>query len=237
MAKYIGHMHVGARIKNWLRFFYSLVIQEVYCILNEEEFMRKQLFSSLSAVLLCAMLVGCNSNDDSNLSTGCKGNYPEQSTSAYILPYPVGFSFIVGQGNCTDGSHSDDQQYAYDFDMPIDTTIIAVRAGTVVAVEESFVDGNRTSGEENFVLIQHSDDTVAGYFHLTQNGGLVDVGSNVSQGDTIGLSGDTGDSTEPHLHFEVLECQDCDSLPINFSNTRSHSDGLVDEEFYEAEAF
>ena len=121
--------------------------------------------------------------------------------------------------------------------MPIGTTIIASRTGTVIAVEESFVDGNRTSGQENYVLIQHNDNTVSGYYHLTQYGGLVDVDNQVSQGDTIGISGDTGDSTEPHLHFEVLECQDCDSPPITFRNTRTHVNGLIDQESYEAEAF
>jgi murein DD-endopeptidase MepM/ murein hydrolase activator NlpD len=182
------------------------------------------------------MLSGCEAGDES-LFAGCAGGYPEQSTSSYILPFPVGFSYVVGQGNCTAGSHSDDQEYAYDFDMPIGTTIIASRAGTVIAVEESFVDGNRTPGQENYVIIQHADDTISGYYHLTQYGGLAEVGSSVSQGDPVALSGDTGDSTEPHLHFEVLECQDCDSLPINFYNTRAHTNGLLDGKSYEAGVF
>lgn len=202
--------------------------------------MKKILISNMLALLLCGMLAAnCEAEDknDEGPSTGCAGGYPEQSTSSYILPYLVGSAYVVGQGNCTDGSHSDDQKYAYDFDMPIGTIIIASRAGTVIAVEESFVDGNRTSGQENFVIIQHSDGTVAGYYHLTQNGGLVEVGNSVAQGDTIALAGDTGDSTEPHLHFEVLECRDCDTLPINFRNTRTHSDGLIDGDSYEAQTF
>ncbi|MBE9069816.1 M23 family metallopeptidase, partial [Leptolyngbya cf. ectocarpi LEGE 11479] len=187
--------------------------------------------------VLCGILIGCSFVDGGRSSEGCSGGYPEQSRSAYILPYPVGLSFVVGQGNCTDGSHSQDQKYAYDFDMPIGTEIIASRAGVVLAVEERFADGNRTSGQENFVLVQHRDATVAGYFHLTQNGVLVEVGRGVSQGEIIGSSGDTGDSTEPHLHFEVLECQDCDSLPITFRNTRVHTNGLVEQGSYEAQVF
>ena len=204
--------------------------------------MKKLFINNFITLFLCGLLIGCNGSLDSgisshNIAMSCQENYSEQSTSPYILPYPVGFSFIVGQGNCTDGSHSEDQKYAYDFDMPIDTKIISSRAGIVIAVEESFVDGNRTSGQENFILIQHEDGTVAGYFHLTHDGVLVDVNSNVSQGDVIGLSGDTGDSSEPHLHFELLECQDCDSLPTNFSNTRGHAAGLVDEESYQSLEF
>ncbi len=203
--------------------------------------MKKQMIKDVTALLLCGLLISCgddnNSSNEDDTITACQENYPEQSTSPYILPYPVGFSFVVGRGNCTDGSHSEDQNYAYDFDTPIGTTIISSRAGMVIAIEEMFIDGNRTSGEENFVLIEHSDGTVAGYFHLTLDGVLVDVCSSVSQGDIIGMSGDTGDSSEPHLHFEVLECQDCDSLPINFVNTRPHTNGLIEGENYEASSF
>jgi len=113
------------------------------------------------------MLASCQASDDDSVFTGCTGGYPEQSTSLYILPYSVGSAYVVGQGNCTDGSHSEDQEYAYDFDMPIGTTIIASRAGTVIAVEERFDDGNRTSGQENFVIVQHRDGTASGYYHLT----------------------------------------------------------------------
>ena len=166
-----------------------------------------------------------------------KKYHHNRSDSLYILPYPVGSSFVVGQGNCTDGSHSDDQKYAYDFDMPVGSAVIASRAGTVLAIEERFFDGNRTPGEENFVLIQHSDATVAGYYHLTQNGALIEVGDSVDLGAEIAISGDTGDSSEPHLHVEVLHCQDCDTRPINFRNTRAHTNGLIEEQSYEALPF
>jgi len=49
--------------------------------------------------------------------------------------------------------------------------------------------------------------------------------------------GETGKSSGPHLHFEVLECLDCDTLPITFRNTRAHTDGLIERERYEAQAF
>lgn len=193
----------------------------------------------LTALILFGTAVGCSSGDkdDDGVSatpSECTESYPEQSTSLYNLPYSIGTAYIVGQGNCTDGSHSDDQNYAYDFDMPVGTIIIASREGTVVAVEERFEDGNGTSGQENFVIVRHSDNTVSGYYHLTQDGVQVEVGASISQGDAIALSGNTGDSSEPHLHFEVLECLDCDTLPVNFRNTRSHSNGLVEGENYEA---
>ena len=164
---------------------------------------------------------------------------PDQATSGYALPYAVGKSYVVGQGNCTDGSHEIgfDQAYAYDFDMPIGTAITATQTGVVVELQESFVDGNGEPGKENYLIVKHDDNKVSGYYHLTKDGVMPVVGSQVVQGEVIALSGNTGDSSEPHLHFEVLECLDCDTVPINFFNTRPHTNGLVEDQSYQAEAF
>ncbi len=71
----------------------------------------------------------------------CNAGYPDQNTSLYVLPYLPTLEFIVGQGNCTDGSHeiNTDQEYAYDFDMPIGTNIVASRGGVVMVVVDHFL--------------------------------------------------------------------------------------------------
>ena len=155
-----------------------------------------------------------------------------------MLPYPPGRSFVVGQGNCTDGSHSPSSlvRFAYDFLMPIGTFVVAARDGTVLLVEERFTDGTRRDGEENYVNVTHDDGTIAAYVHLTRGGALVEVGERVSRGQVIGLSGDTGSSSEPHLHFHVQACSGCPTVPVTFRNTRPHPRGLVDGESYRAEA-
>lgn len=167
----------------------------------------------------------------------CGDPYPDQRASPYALPYTIGGSFNVGQGNCTDGSHSDDDAFAYDLDMAIGTSLVAARGGRVLAVEGRYRDGNRTPGEENFVTIAHADGTVAEYFHLTFQGPGVAPGDDVQQGDIIARSGDTGDSTEPHLHFQVNACVDCGSMPITFLNTEAHPDGLEESRSYRAERY
>ncbi len=134
--------------------------------------------------------------------------------------------------------------------MPTGTSLVATRGGVVIYVEESFPDGTGVTGEENTILVQHDDGTLSNYGHLTTNGALADEGQVVEQGDTIAISGNSGASSEPHLHFEVLECDGeplvfepvvsfsptCHSLPTTFRNTRPHPNGLVEGEAYTAEA-
>jgi murein DD-endopeptidase MepM/ murein hydrolase activator NlpD len=172
-------------------------------------------------------------------SSSCPGPYPDQATSPYTLPWRAGETYRVGQGNCGSGSHAAGTivQYAYDILMPIGTPIVASRSGRVLLVEERYVDGTRTPGQENYINILHFDGTIAGYVHLTKDGALVDVGDIVAQGQRIGLSGDSGSSSEPHLHFHVQGCDGCATVPVTFRNTHPHPHGLVGGTSYTADPF
>jgi len=120
--------------------------------------------------------------------------------------------------------------------MPIGTTIIAARAGTVLASEDS-------AGTRNFVAVLHDDGTVARYVRLTDDGALVQVGDVVDQGQTIGLSGVQALPGGPHLHFDVAWtlCQPgfpCPStIPVTFRNTAAHPVGLKRGRAYTAFPF
>jgi murein DD-endopeptidase MepM/ murein hydrolase activator NlpD len=176
------------------------------------------------------------SQAETNNDIQCRAIYPEQIKSQYVLPYMPGAEFLVGQGNCTDGSHeiNTDQAFAYDFDMPIGTDIVASRDGTVVVIVEHYMENNNTPGQENYLVIEHDDGSISAYYHLTKDGVNVEVGDTVNQGEIIAKSGNTGDSSEPHLHFEVAVCEDCQTLPINFKNTSNHSNGLLEGKIYRA---
>jgi murein DD-endopeptidase MepM/ murein hydrolase activator NlpD len=189
-------------------------------------------------VAAAAVVTGCRPAPTAPDDIGsCPGEYPAQSDSAYVLPYEVGASFTIGQGNCGTASHFRGSlaQFAYDFLMPTGTPIVAARAGTVLLVEERFADGTRVAGQENYVNVVHDDGTIAAYVHLTTNGAFVQVGGEVAQGEVIGVSGDSGSSTEPHLHFHVQGCSGCATVPVVFRNTRPHPRGLLKGETYRAE--
>ena len=82
-----------------------------------------------------------------------------------------------------------------DWATPIGTTIVASSAGKVIKAGWG-------SGYGYVVYLQHADGRQTRYAHLSKV--LVKSGQTVAQGQRIALSGNTGRSTGPHLHFEML---------------------------------
>ncbi|WP_333623630.1 M23 family metallopeptidase, partial [Stenotrophomonas indicatrix] len=105
-------------------------------------------------------------------------------------------------------SHDDEENRdAIDFALPEATQVLAAREGTVMQVQDGFrgngLDRERDAGRANFVRILHSDGSMAMYAHLQAGGMRVRPGQAVQAGQPIGLSGNSGYSTAPHLHFVV----------------------------------
>lgn len=78
------------------------------------------------------------------------------------------------------------------------TPVIASKSGRVEVVQRS------SSGYGNMVLINHGDGYKTRYAHMVKGSIRVSVGDYVEAGQTIGKVGSTGNSTGPHLHFEVI---------------------------------
>jgi len=114
----------------------------------------------------------------------------------------------IDQGFDGQFSHDDEEnRYALDFAADVGTPVMAARAGTVMQVESGFskagLKRDSYSGRANFVRILHHDGTMALYAHLKTGGVVARVGQQVQAGQQIGLSGNTGFTTGPHLHFAL----------------------------------
>jgi murein DD-endopeptidase MepM/ murein hydrolase activator NlpD len=86
---------------------------------------------------------------------------------------------------------------ALDIAAPFGTTVSAADRGVVIRA------GWNEQGYGLFVIIDHNIDYITLYGHLSEV--LVQEGQVVAQGDSIGKVGSTGNSTGPHLHFEIRD--------------------------------
>ena len=192
-------------------------------------------------LLLIAVATSASCGSPDPLPSDCTV-FAAQQTSAYLLPYEVGRWFRVAKTT----SHGGAQYYSVDFVMPTGTPVLASRNGRVVNLQMKFADGDTVPDHFNLIWIQHADGTVARYFHLAHQSARVKMGDTVSQGQVIALSDNTGHSTGPHLHFDVVQCltgltpEDVNtppcaqSLPVSFKNTVKHTCGLSVGIYYPA---
>jgi len=129
---------------------------------------------------------------------------PGQRSQAYRYPFPwKGGPFRLTQGPNGRFSHFGPKgRYAMDIAMPEGTPIIAARGGRVVKVEND-QSGRGSNPSGNFVRILHADGTMGVYLHLMRGSVVVAEGQQVALGQALAKSGNTGNSTGPHLHFVV----------------------------------
>ncbi len=145
------------------------------------------------------------------------------SGTLYRLPFESGHAHRVCQGYNGRFSHRGQDQYAVDFAMPEGTTVCAAREGVVVDLKESSNAGGnekKHASESNYVSIAHADGTIGEYHHLKADGVLVEIGDKVTVGQSIALSGNTGYSALPHLHFGVYSAAGAERMrshPIRFT--------------------
>ncbi len=154
-----------------------------------------------------------------------------QNNYVYKLPFRTGSVVNVSQGYNGEWTHKGLSAYAVDFPVPVGTPIYAAREGIVVGAEGSNNFGG--VGAEyrqyaNYVIIEHSDGTMGNYYHLKQGGAAVQIGQKVLKGDLIGYSGNTGNSSGPHLHFSVSKVDPISMRrPMNLPVKMQSLEGIV----------
>ncbi|MCT2547965.1 MULTISPECIES: M23 family metallopeptidase [Streptomyces] len=134
---------------------------------------------------------------------------------APVSRYELSASF----GN--DGSRWAHKHSGQDFAVPIGTKVEAAHGGTVVKAGPN--GGGDGPAYGNAVVIKHADGTYSQYAHLSRI--EVRIGEAVKTGEKIALSGNTGNSSGPHLHFEIRHTADYGSAvnPVGFLHKKGVS--------------
>ena len=135
-----------------------------------------------------------NSSSNNSSSSSNSSSSGTTSSSGYLWPLS-GYTRVsspFGYRNCP--YHGQELHGGCDVPAPSGTPIRAAKSGVVVI-------STYGSSYGNYVVIAHSDGSRTMYAHQSQR--AVSAGQTVSQGQTIGYVGSTGNSTGSHLHFEL----------------------------------
>ncbi len=127
------------------------------------------------------------------------GNYVDRDPGSGIRDY--------GAGAITYDGHTGTDYLVNGFSaMDAGIDVLAAAGGTVIGIQDGFPDRCREdcTTPPNLILIVHPDETASAYVHLKRGSILVKEGDVVSRGQKIAEVGSSGDSSDPHLHFEVL---------------------------------
>jgi TP901 family phage tail tape measure protein len=125
---------------------------------------------------------------------------------------------VTARGTYPSGNkHSSRYGAAIDYATPTGTPIYAMAGGSASNLNK----GSSSFGK--YVTIKHADGTESLYAHLNSHG----KGGSVSAGDFIGDSGNTGNSTGPHLHFEWSALKNGSNPPGMRIGGETMSDGLA----------
>ncbi|MPY57403.1 M23 family metallopeptidase [Streptomyces spongiae] len=119
------------------------------------------------------------------------GQPPTGTQRAWVAPVE---GYVLSAGFGSGGARWANRHTGQDFAVPVGTPVRAVGAGQVVRVSCGGAFGLQ-------IVIRHPDGYYTQYAHLASL--AVDPGEQVATGQWIGQAGTTGNSTGPHLHFEV----------------------------------
>jgi murein DD-endopeptidase MepM/ murein hydrolase activator NlpD len=131
-------------------------------------------------------------------------------------------------------------KHSIDFLMEEGTPILAARDGVVVDVKDDSSEGGIDPKYDdmkylNYLTIEHENGEFSQYCHLKHKGALVKADEKVKEEQKIALSGNTGFTSAPHLHFMVFKINKTkigwESLEIRWKDYKSviHDEGEVNK--------
>ncbi len=134
-----------------------------------------------------------------------------QGTGATIITSnPSSSGYIFPVSGCSKSSIRNQSYPSYRGHTGVDVNIgvvgksvVAVKSGTVITSMALRYPSGAYKSYGEYIVISHGDGTMTLYGHMLSGSRRVSTGQKVSQGQVIGTVGSTGNSTGPHLHFEV----------------------------------
>lgn len=168
-------------------------------IARYEEQARQQAAQQAAARAAAEQQAATRATAPASSSSSSSGGGGSSPTTGAANPGPVGSggmvwpangAFTSGYGQRWGRLHA-----GIDIAAPVGTPIYAARSGTVISASMN------SGGYGNLVLIDHGGGIVTAYAHQSRL--ATSTGASVSAGQVIGYVGNTGNSTGPHLHFEV----------------------------------
>ena len=126
-----------------------------------------------------------------------QGKSPQSNPGGYIWPVDSRYITSTVGGRTSPGGIGSTNHKGTDIGrVGYTSPVYASKAGTVIISQKS-------SSYGNYIVISHGSGNTTLYGHMSSR--KVQAGQYVNQGDVIGITGSTGHSTGPHLHFEITE--------------------------------
>jgi len=198
---------------------------------------KNKLYNSI-LFLFCLVLIGCEKDE-------APSGYLDYQTKTHLsLPFNNSWYVVWGGRTINDNYHASltDQRFAIDV-VQIENgstfmgdgtrnehyycygdTLYAPAFGRITEMKNTVAENipGETNTNElfgNYVIIEHGNDEYSVLAHMITNSIVVNPGNTVSKGDVIGLCGNSGNSTEPHLHYHLQNSPSISSgvgLPAQF---------------------
>jgi len=148
---------------------------------------------------------------DGEWTTGNGGVTEDTSHSWGFVSQRYAYDFVVTENDSTHRGDGDDLTDYYAFGEPIR----APADGTVVKTLDKLRDYPSPGGARaewrtwritgNHVILKHDDGEYSMLAHLQEDSVTVEPGDEVARGDVVGRCGNSGTSSEPHLHFQLMD--------------------------------
>lgn len=133
-------------------------------------------------------------------------NRLEESKNTYVYPFPEGTK--IKRIDAGGPSHRGVFKGALDFIVDLNTPILASLDGQVVKVvddHDKYGPTEEFKDDLNYITIRHANGEYSQPSHLAKGSALVKEGDFIHVGQQIGVTGNSGWMTEPHLHLFIFK--------------------------------